>query len=109
MDGLNAVLATIPVVLAILLLRCGVHLACAFGVVIGRVSRLHSWHLFTRPGQAVEGIAALAHPLVVPLVVGLAVAFALGAATLTVLARAVAARIREVVDGARHRLGPALG
>lgn len=82
------------------LVRTVVHLACAFGVVLGRIPRLHSWHVLTRPVATVDGIVAVLHPLAVPLVVGLAVSFALGAAALTAVGRAAWARTREVAASA---------
>jgi uncharacterized membrane protein len=80
-------------------LRAAVHLACGFGVVLGRVPRLHSWHVVTRPHATVDGIVGVLHPLAVPLVVGLAICFALAAAALTAVARAAWARTVEVADG----------
>lgn len=80
-------------------IRAAVHLACAFGVVLGRIPRLHSWYVVTRPHATVDGIVGVLHPLAVPLVLGLAVAFALSAAALTVVARAAWARTVEVADG----------
>lgn len=88
--------------------RAGVHLLCAFGVVLGRLPRLHSWHVLTRPGEAVDGVAAILHPLLVPLVIGLALVAAVGAWTVTVLARALGDRGREIAASARSRFGPAL-
>jgi len=80
-----------------LAVRTAVHLVCAFGVVLGRVPRLHSWHVVTRPAATVDGIVGVLHPLAVPLVVGLAITFALGAAALTAVARAAAARTAELL------------
>jgi uncharacterized membrane protein len=79
--------------------RTAIHLACGFGVVLGRIPRLHSWHLVTRPHATVDGIVGVLHPLAVPLVVALAVGFALAAAALTAVARAAWARSLEVADG----------
>lgn len=83
--------------------RTAIHLACGFGVVLGRIPRLHSWHVVTRPHATVDGIVGVLHPLAVPLVVGLALGFALAAAALTAVARAAWARTLEVVDGALRR------
>jgi uncharacterized membrane protein len=85
--------------------RAAIHLACAFGVVLGRIPRLHSWHVVTRPHATVDGIVGVLHPLAVPLVVALAIGFALAAAALTAVARAAWARTVEVADGAL-RWGP---
>jgi len=85
-----------------LAIRTGLHLACGFGVGLGRIPRLHSWHVLTRPHATVDGIVAVLHPLAVPLVIGLALAFALAAAALTAVARAAWARTLEVVDGVRR-------
>lgn len=82
--------------------RAVVHLLCAFGVVLGRVPRLHSWHVVTRPAATVDGIVAVLHPLALPLVAGLAVAFALAAAAVTAVGRAAWARTLELADGARR-------
>jgi len=79
--------------------RAAIHLACGFGVVLGRVPRLHSWHVVTRPHATVDGIVGVLHPLAVPLIVALAVAFALAAAALTAVARAAWARTLEVAEG----------
>jgi uncharacterized membrane protein len=84
------------------LVRAVVHLACGFGVVLGRIPRLHSWHVVTRPHSAVDGIVGVLHPLAVPLVVGLAIGFALSAAAFTAVGRAAWARTVEVADGARR-------
>ncbi|HEU5151813.1 MAG TPA: DUF1361 domain-containing protein [Iamia sp.] len=80
-------------------IRSAIHLACGFGVVLGRIPRLHSWHVVTRPHATVDGIVGVLHPLAVPLVVALALAFALAASALTVVARAAWARTVEVADG----------
>lgn len=82
--------------------RAVVHLLCAFGVVLGRVPRLHSWHVVTRPAATVDGIVAVLHPLALPLVVGLAVGFALAAAAVTAVARAAWVRTLELAEGARR-------
>jgi uncharacterized membrane protein len=79
--------------------RAALHLACGFGVVLGRIPRLHSWHVVTRPHATVDGIVGVLHPLAVPLVVALAIGFALAAAALTAVARAAWARTLEVADG----------
>ncbi len=81
------------------LIRAAIHVACGFGVVLGRIPRLHSWHVVTRPTATVDGIVGGLHPLAVPLVLGLALAFALSAAALTAVARAAWARTVEVADG----------
>lgn len=83
------------------LIRGCVHVACGFGVVLGRVPRLHSWHLVTRPRDTVDGIVSLFHPLAAPLILALAVAFALGAAALTAVARAATERTVELATAAR--------
>lgn len=83
------------------LIRGGVHLVCGFGVVLGRVPRLHSWHVVTRPHDTLDGIVSVLHPLAVPLVLALAVAFALGAAALTAVARAATERTIELAATAR--------
>ena len=80
-------------------IRAGIHLACGFGVVLGRVPRLHSWHVVTRPHATVDGIVGVLHPLAVPLVIGLALGFALSAAALAAGGRAAWARTVEVADG----------
>lgn len=85
--------------------RAVVHLLCAFGVVLGRIPRLHSWHVVTRPAATVDGIVAVLHPLALPLVAGLAVVFALAAAAVTAVARAAWARTCELSDAARRRAG----
>jgi len=86
--------------------RVVIHLLCAFGVVLGRIPRLHSWHVVTRPEAAIDGIVSVVHPLAVPLVVALAIGFAIGAAVLTAVARAVAqwlaataAAVKRLVTG----------
>lgn len=79
--------------------RAVIHLACGFGVVLGRIPRLHSWHVVTRPHATVDGIVGVLHPLAVPLVVALAVGFALAAAAITAVGRAAWARTLEVADG----------
>ncbi len=89
-------------------LRASIHLLCAFGVVLGRIPRLHSWHVLTRPVATVDGIVAVLHPLAVPLVIGLAVVFALAAAALTAVARAAWARTVDVATTARRRALAAL-
>lgn len=89
-----------------LAVRTGLHLLCAFGVVLGRVPRLHSWHVVTRPAATVDGIVSVLHPLAVPLVLAMALAFALGAAALTAVAQAAWARTLELVATAR-RVAPA--
>jgi len=81
------------------LVRAGIHLACGFGVVLGRIPRLHSWHVVTRPEATVDGIVGVLHPLAVPLVVTLAVGFALAAAAVTAVGRAAWARTVELADG----------
>ncbi len=86
------------------LVRAGLHLACGFGVVLGRIPRLHSWHVVTRPDAALDGIVGVLHPLAVPLVVALAVGFALAAAALTAVARAARARVVELGGDARRRV-----
>lgn len=78
--------------------RAGLHVLCAFGVVLGRFPRLHSWHVLTRPAATVDGIVGVLHPLAVPLVLALAVAFALAAAAVTAVGRAAWARTVEVAD-----------
>lgn len=85
------------------MVRAGVHLLCAFGVVLGRIPRLHSWHVVTRPTATVDGIVAVLHPLAVPLVIVLAVAFALAAAAVTAVGRAAWARTVEVGETLRRR------
>lgn len=80
-------------------IRAAIHLACGFGVVLGRIPRLHSWHVVTRPHATVDGIVGVLHPLAIPLVVGLAIGFALAAAAVTAVARAAWARTVEIVDG----------
>jgi len=85
--------------------RTCVHLLCAFGVVLGRIPRLHSWHVLTRPVATVDGIVAVLHPMAVPLVVGLAVAFALGAAALTAIGRAAWARTVDLAATTVRALG----
>jgi uncharacterized membrane protein len=89
-----------------LAVRTSLHVLCAFGVVLGRVPRLHSWHVVTRPAATVDGIVSVLHPLAVPLVLGMALAFALGAAALTAVARAAWARTVELAATAR-RAAPA--
>lgn len=92
------------------LVRSGLHLACGFGVVLGRIPRLHSWHVVTQPQTAVDGIVGVLHPLAVPLVVGLAIGFALAAAAVTAVGRAAWERTVEVAWAARRRAaGLALG
>lgn len=83
--------------------RAGVHVLCAFGVVLGRIPRLHSWHVVTRPAATVDGIVAVLHPLAVPLVIALAIAFALAAAAVTAVGRAAWVRTVEVGAAARLR------
>jgi uncharacterized membrane protein len=83
-------------------IRTAVHLLCGFGVVLGRIPRLHSWHVLTRPVATVDGIVAVLHPLAVPLVVALALTFALTAAALTAVARAAWARTLEILATARR-------
>lgn len=92
-----------------LAIRTGVHLLCAFGVVLGRLPRLHSWHVVTRPAATVDGILSVLHPLAVPLVVAMAVAFALSAAAVTAVARAAWARTVELAASARRLVAPAPG
>ncbi|HEX7136010.1 MAG TPA: DUF1361 domain-containing protein [Iamia sp.] len=82
-----------------LAIRTAIHLACGFGVVLGRIPRLHSWHVVTRPHATVDGIVGVLHPLAVPLVIALAVGSALAAAALTAVARAAWARTLELADG----------
>jgi uncharacterized membrane protein len=82
-----------------LAIRTAIHLACGFGVVLGRIPRLHSWHVVTRPHATVDGIVGVLHPLAVPLVIALAVGFALAAAALTAVARAAWARSLDLADG----------
>jgi uncharacterized membrane protein len=84
------------------LIRSAVHLACGFGVVLGRIPRLHSWHVVTRPHATVDGIVGVLHPLAIPLVVVLAIGFALAASALTAVGRAAWARTLEIADGARR-------
>lgn len=86
------------------LVRAGLHLACGFGVVLGRIPRLHSWHVVTRPDAALDGIVGVLHPLAVPLVVALALGFALAAAALTAVARAAWDRTVEVGTATRRRV-----
>lgn len=82
-------------------LRAAVHVLCGIGIVLGRIPRLHSWHVFTRPADTLDGIVSVFHPLAVPLVLALAVTIALAAAALTAVAEAAVARTRELVAGAR--------
>jgi uncharacterized membrane protein len=91
-----------------LLIRATLHLACGFGVVLGRIPRLHSWYVLTRPAATVDGIVGVLHPLAIPLVVALAVVFALAAAAVTAVARAAWARTLDVADAGR-RLARGLG
>jgi uncharacterized membrane protein len=92
-----------------LLIRSALHLLCGFGVVLGRVPRLNSWHVVTRPGALADGIVSVLHPLMVPLVVALAIAFALSAAALTAIGQAAVDRTREIARAARRLIarGPA--
>lgn len=90
-------------------IRTSLHLLCGFGIVLGRLPRLHSWYVLTRPASAVDGLVGVLHPLVVPLTVGLALAAAMGVWVVTVLARALAERGRELLDAAARRIGPAVG
>lgn len=91
--------------------RTVVHLLCAFGVVLGRIPRLNSWYVVTRPEAVVEGVGAVARPLVVPLVLVLAVGFALGSAAVAAIGRAAYARVQDAGRvgrrGAQRLLGPA--
>ncbi len=90
-------------------IRTGLHLLCGFGIVLGRLPRLHSWHVLTRPASTIDGLVGVLHPLVVPLTVALALAAAVGVWVVTVLARALADRGRELLGAARHWRRPALG
>ncbi len=85
--------------------RAALHLLCAFGVVLGRLPRLNSWYVVTRPEAVVDGVGAVARPLAVPLVLALAVAFALGAAAVTAVARAAVARTGGLVRAGWQRVG----
>lgn len=90
--------------------RGGLHLLCAFGVVLGRLPRLNSWDVVARPESAVDGVLAVLDPRVVPLVIALAVVFAVAAAAATVVGRAAWDRTVSVVEaavGALRRLSPA--
>lgn len=83
--------------------RAVLHLLCAFGVVLGRLPRLNSWDVLARPGTAVDGVLAVLDPRVVPLVIALAVVFALSAAAVNAVARAAWTRTVDLVDVVRRR------
>lgn len=91
--------------------RTVVHLLCAFGVVLGRLPRLNSWYVVTRPDAVVEGVGAVARPMTIPVVLVLAVGFALGSAAVAAVGRAAWTRLGEVRDagrrGAERVIGPA--
>lgn len=91
------------------LARAALHLLCAFGVVLGRLPRLNSWDVVARPGTLVDGVLAVLDLRVVPLVLALAVVFALSAAAVTVVARAAWHRTVDVVAAARRRVLTATG
>jgi uncharacterized membrane protein len=86
------------------LARAVLHLLCAFGVVLGRLPRLNSWDVVARPDSLVDGVLAVLDPRVVPLVVALAVVFALAASAVTVVGRAAWGRTLDVVAAARRRV-----
>lgn len=91
--------------------HAALHLLSAFGVVLGRLPRLNSWYVFTRPEAVVDGLGEVSRPLVVPLVLVLAVAFALGAAAVGAVGRAAFARVRSLGPaqdpGDAHLIEPA--
>jgi uncharacterized membrane protein len=84
------------------LARSVLHLLCAFGVVLGRLPRLNSWDVVARPTTLVDGVLAVLDPRVVPLVLALAVVFALSAAAVTAVARAAWTRTLGVAETARR-------
>ena len=88
--------------------RAALHVLCAFGVVLGRLPRLNSWDVVARPGTAVEGIAAVLDPRVLPLVAALAVVFALAAAAASAVGRAAWDRLVSLVAWVR-RVGAVQG
>lgn len=79
-----------------------VHLLSAFGVVLGRIPRLNSWYVVTRPEAVVDGVGAVARPLTVPVVLALAVFFALGAAAVAAVGRAMVERVRTIAELGRR-------
>lgn len=84
-----------------LVIRTSLHLVVGFGVVLGRVPRLHSWYVVTRPHASLDGIVSVMSPWLVPLVVVLAVLAAFGAAAMAAIGRAAWDRTTEVADQVR--------
>lgn len=80
-----------------LAIEVGLHLLCAVGVYLGRVVRLNSWQVFTRPQQVLGSLDWLVGPF--PVFVILVTATVLGVASLA---------WRVVHAGATALLGPSL-
>ena len=79
----------------------GLHAACAFGVLLGRIPRLNSWYVLTRPRHTLREVYSVVTwpPAVVAFPILLAAIWA-GHWTLRGCLRALAPHVERVRDGA---------
>jgi uncharacterized membrane protein len=85
------------------ILEPAIHVSCAAGIYLGRVARLNSWEILTRPRAVIAGVSWLTG--VAPLALLMCTAATL--IVLTMIVRAVAWSTSDAIGRWRLRLRPA--